>query len=257
MRDLLIVNPFNWVYFAMIAGHLLATFLLIKKYKNCEEDVRRKFVARLYVITFIVFVLYKALLPLDKGYMAIYPENWGEFTYWNELPFNLCNVTLLFLPVAMWTKNRTITTFCFFGGTFGPLLSLLMPLTGFAGYSLLTIHVAGYYFTHLVILMAPIFLLGLDLYKPKYKDVPKFMLALVCVGAVMFVVNLILRKTGLCPKSNYFFTIDQENNPLLEMLYRWIPIPFVYTLPIAPVFGAVAAAITAVYNLFSRGKSKA
>lgn len=256
MRDLLIVRPFNWVFFLLIAVHLAATFLLIKKYRETDEETKRKFVARLYVITFVIFVLYKALLPLDQEYMLIYPENWGEFTYWNELPFNLCNVTLLFLPVAMWTKNRAITTFCFFGATFGPLLSLLMPLTGFAGYSLLSIHVAGYYYTHLVILMAPLFLSGLNLYQPKYKDIPYFMLALVCVGAVMFGVNIVLRKTGLCPKANYFFTIDQEKNPLLEMLYRWIPIPFVYSLPIAPVFGLAGCGVTAIYHLFTKKKAE-
>ena len=89
---------------------------------------------------------------------------------------------------------------------------------------------------------------------------PGYCLALVCllIALLIFGFDMLLRVTGLHPKANYFFSVETEGNPLLELFYRWIPIPFLYLLPSLAILAVYAGVIILGFAAADRlkGKSK-
>lgn len=231
MKNSFIVSPFNGPFFVILGLHLAFALVLIFLFRSKPEKTRRKLVGWLYVFVFVAFIVYKLLLPLDAEYMAVYDSTWGGFTYLNELPLNPCNITLMLVPLAMLTMKRSLLSFCFYAATFGPLMSLVVPITGFDGYSLFSIHMIGYYFTHVMLFMVPLLLVALRLYTPKARDVLSFAKILLLLGFIVFLIDIFLRRSGLCPAANYFFCFEDEGNPVLILFHKIIPIPFLCVVP--------------------------
>ena len=65
---------------------------------------------------------------------------------------------------------------------------------------------------------------------------------------------MLLRWTGLHPKANYFFSAETEGNPLLEIFYGWIPVPFLYLMPSIVILGVYMLAVTLPFELTERRK---
>lgn len=256
MKDILIIAPFNGVFFACLVLSIALTLLAVRRLSGKSMDDRRSFVRGFYIFIIGVYVVYKLLLPLDREYMDIYLKTWGEFTYLNELPFNPCNVALILLPLAVRTMKRPLLCFCFFDGLLGPLLSLVMPITGFSGYSLCSIHVFGYYFTHFAILMAPLLLAGLGLYEPEYRDTLTFAISMVACAAIAYGINVLLRVTELVPSANYFFTIDDESNPVLMLFHKLVPLPFFCVLPGLGILIPASLGITGLCKLLLKRRAR-
>ena len=72
----------------------------------------------------------------------------------------------------------------------------------------------------------------------------------------MFLINLLLRWSGLHPKANYFFSVETEGNFLLEIFYRWLPYPFLYLLPSIVILGVYMVLVTFPFALADRLKKK-
>lgn len=230
--------------------------MIIHFYKDKTENQKRNLLSIVYGLIFVVFIFYKALLPLDKVYMEIYRDHYGYFSYLNELPFNPCNIALILIQLSLWTKKRPLFTACFMISTFGPLLAILMPSVGFSGYGLISIHMLGYYITHFAILMIPVLLFGLGIYRPEYSDTPRFAITFIIMTFCVFLIDLFLHKSGLCDIANYFYCMNNDGNPVLVLLWNLIPIPFVYLLPCALLIIPVGALITFVYKSVGKLTSK-
>ena len=82
------------------------------------------------------------------------------------------------------------------------------------------------------------------------------MLALFVIALVVFGINMLLRATGLHPKANYFFSVETEGNPLLELFYSWLPWPFLFLLPSIVIVAVYAGVITAGFALADRLRGK-
>lgn len=248
------INAFNNVFNAMLG--FFAAFVLIVAliFRKKDESQKRKFVGWLYFLVFIYFFVYKYQLSIDKPYSLIQAEAGnGGFSWWSELPLNLCNITLIITPIAMLTDNRLLKSFMFYISPVGALLALLMPSPGFGGYSILLPRVAGFYITHFFAFIAGPMICAMKLYRPVYKDVLKCFLTFVLIACIVFGINVALRKTSINPYSNYFFLMFTDGNPILEMLYSLIPIQGLYLLPAGVlVFIPLMYLETAVFSLFKR-----
>lgn len=238
--DFWILEPFNLLFFLLMAAFILLLIISSLALKKSSEDTRRNVLCVACIITLIGYFIYKHALSLDKDYNVI-TANMGGFTWWGELPFQLCNINMILIPIAIWRKSRPLLSFCFFVGPLGALMALLMPGNGFSGYSLLLPRMLGYHFTHFMIMIEGLAIGTFRLYRPVYKDIPKTLLMGLLVLLGVTVINLLLRWTNLHPKSNYFFAMETEGNPLLELFYKWIPVPCLYVIP--------AFAIIAIYML--------
>ena len=146
--------------------------------------------------------------------------------------------------------------FSFFLGPLGALMALVMPGNGFSGYSLLLPRMLGYYGTHFMIVIEGLALVSFGLFRPRFRDLPRAVLAMLAISFCIFLINLLLRWSGLHPKANYFFTVETEGNFLLEIFHRWIPLPFLYALPCLAILGVYMLIVTTPFALSDRRAEK-
>ena len=225
-----IFGPFNTLYLLVFGAFLLLLILLSLLLRGKGEGTKSAVLLALCFLTLVGFVLYKAFMSQDGSYAELTAEM-GGFNWWGELPLQLCNINMLMIPFAVLKKNRPVMSFCFFVAPLGALMALIMPANGFDGYSLLLPRMLGYYGTHFMILVEGLALAAFGLYRPRFRDFPGALLTILLVAFSAFVIDMLLRWSGLHPKANYFYAVETEGNFLLEIFHRWIPVPFLYLIP--------------------------
>lgn len=259
MKDKLICAPYNAVYLAVfalfLALFLVGVFVLRKK----PERTRAVVLSVAMLITLAGFFVYKIFLSKDADFSRITAEaGQGGFNWWGELPLQLCNINMILIPVAALSGKKILQCFCFFMGPLGAGLALLLPGTGFEEYSILLPRMIGYYGTHWMVVFGSIALGALGLYKPKYKDYFLTLASAFSVAFVIFLINVILRVTERNTFSNYFFTHDPENNPILELFHSWLPYPFLCLIPCALILSPYVFLIVSICRLAAKwGEKKA
>ncbi len=232
MKNILIIKPFNLTFFVTWLI-LIVIFILIRRYviKRGEKCAKMAIVI-MSAVTLAIFIVYKFLLSKDAAYSEILVSaGLLPFNIFNELPFHLCNINIFVVPIAVITGKRSLKSFAFFLAPLGALMALLMPSIGFSDYSLFLPRIWGFYLTHMIIVLLGLSLYAFGLYRPRIKDTPGMVGALVVLSFCAFIVNVVFRTTGLSGTANYFYTYDPEGNPILEILFRFIPIRYVYALP--------------------------
>ena len=253
--DFWILRPFNPLFCAVFAGFLLVLVVASLLVRGKSQRVKKTVIVTACVLTLIGFFAYKYFLSIDAEFDRL-TADMGGFNWWGELPFQLCNINMILIPIAVLTGKRPLLCFCFFVGPLGALMALVMPGTGFDGYSLLLPRMLGYFGTHFMIVIEALSIVTFGLYRPKFRDLPKTCLTIFFIALAVFGLNILLRTTGLHPKANHFFSVETEGNFLLEMFHKWIPLPFLYLLPSIVILGGYMSLITLGFALADRIKGK-
>lgn len=243
LNELLIMKPFNIAFFVLLIFGFILLWIITKVLNGAKEGPKRTTYVIICILTIIGYFAYKYTLSLDAEYNVAYAA-YGGFNWWQELPLHLCNVHMLLMPIAVLTKKRPLLGFCFFVAPLGALMALVMPGPGFSGYSILLPRMIGYYMTHLMVIIEAILLYTLDYYRPEYRDFPSTCGTLIAVSIVIFGIDLALKYSKLCTNPNYFYLLDTEGNPVLEIFYRLIPYPYLYTLPCLLILAVYILVIT-------------
>ena len=243
MMDLCIMKPFNTTFFCVT---LLFVILLVAAsliMKNKSDKTKRIVIASAAVATLIGFIAYKYFLSIDSEFDTLTAST-GGFNWWGELPLHLCNINMILIPVAVLLDLQMLMSFCFFVGSICASLAIIMPGTGFDQYSIFLPRMLGYFGTHYMIVIMAIAIVTFGLYRPKFVDLPKTCIVILAITFCTFLVNLLLRYTGLHPDANYFYSMDPVGNPLLELFHQLIPVPFLYLLPSLLILVPYMALIT-------------
>ncbi len=249
------MTPFNGLYLGVFAFFILLLTAASLLLRHKSERTKKAVLTAACAATLLGFILYKYALWADKDYSSI-TAAMGGFNWWGELPLQLCNINMLLIPFAVLKKNRPLMSFGFFLGPLGALMAVLMPATGFDGYSLLLPRMLGYYGTHFMVIVEGLALASFGLFRPRLKDLPKAALTALVIALVIFGVNMLLRRTGLHPKANYFYSVETEGNFLLEIFHRWLPFPFLYLLPSFLILAPYMLLVTAPFALAEKRAKK-
>ena len=250
LKEKLIVSPFNsvfWMLTTFFAFLLAALSFLAKEWNGGTKTF--VFVS-ICLFTCISFFLYKYALSFDSEYDRL-TQYIGGYNWWGELPFHLCNINMILLLVAVLGDFHSLKSFCFFIGPLGAAMALLMPGSGFDHAYLFLPRIIGFYGTHFMIVIEALMLVTFGFYKPVYGDIPKAMVILVVLGLLMHGLNLLLRCSGLNRRSNYFFTMETEENSFLNLLRSLIPYPFLYLLPLFPLPALYMCLVVWFFNLIT------
>ncbi len=243
-----IMKAFNGMFFLVtalfiallaISSHLLSAYPL---------ETRKTVYIIICVITFIKFFAYKYFLSVDEEYKVIM-EDRGGFNLWGELPFQLCNINMILMPLSVAFDLRPLMSFAFFAGTLGASIALVMPVDGFSGFPIWKPRLLGYYYNHYMIVMQAIALVSYGFYSPEFRDIPMSLLTLFILSVLAYLFSKWLRVSGRHHGANYFYLIDPEGNPVFEMFRKWIPYELWYGLPCIPVFGIYEAVVIAGFKL--------
>ncbi len=250
-----ILRPLNALFLLVFGLFLLLLVFSSLLLRGKSEKTKSAVLVAACLLTLIGFVFYKAFLSRDSSYNEI-TANMGGFNWWGELPLQLCNINMLLIPVAVLKKNRAMMSFSFFVGPLGALMALIMPGNGFDGYSLLLPRMLGYYGTHFMIFIEGLALACFGLYRPRLRDLPRTVLTILLISLTVFVIDLLLRWSGLHPKANYFFAVETEGNFLLERFHRLLPYPYLFLMPSLLILLPYMLLVTLPFELADRVRRK-
>ena len=251
-----IMRTFNPLFFACFAFFIALLVVVSLILKNRSDKTKRVVLIVTCILTFIGFFVYKYFLSIDTEYDKLVIETRGGFTWWAELPLQLCNINMMIIPIAVALKNRPLMSFSFFLAPLGALLALMSPAVGFDGYSIWLPRMLGFYGTHFMIIIEALALVTFGFYRPKFKDLPKTVLTLVILMLVITGINFLLIKTGLYNRANYFFTMEHEGISILKLFWSWIPYPVVYLLPGAVILAVYMLLVTTPFAIADKIKKK-
>ena len=253
-----IIDPFNGVFFAMFGiffAVLIASSILLRK---ASRKTKRTVLLAAFLITFVFYWVYKIFLSLDAEYDVILQENQGRaFSWWAELPLQLCNINLMLIPLACILDNKRLYAFCFVVAPLAALMAVLFPSLGFSGNSIFLMRNLGFYGTHMMIIVGGIAIASFGLYRPSFRDIPLTFLTLVGISAVIIVFDFIVNKGCGISFVNYFYAMNPEGISILEVFYKLIPVPGLYIV----VTGLVilipyVVVVTGAFELVAKIKNK-
>ena len=254
-NDFWIMRPFNTLFLIVFAAFLALLVIASLLLRGKSDKAKTTVLVAACLVTFVSYFIYKYMLSLDADYNVI-TANMGGFNWWGELPLQLCNINMILIPIAVHWNKRALMSFCFFVGVLGATMALAMPGNGFSGYSLLLPRMLGYYGTHFMIVIEGLAIVCFGLYRPRFRDLPRTVLAAFLIALAIFGVNMLLRWSGLHPKANYFFSVETEGNFLLEIFYKWIPVPFLYLIPALLILVPYMALVTTPFAIADRVRAK-
>ena len=115
----------------------------------------------------------------------------------------------------------------------------------------------GYYGTHFMVFVEAIALVTYGLFRPRFRDLPPTLAAIFLITFAVFLIDAAMRRTGVYARANYFFAMETEGNPLLDIFRGWIPYPFLYLLPCLVILAVYMSAVMGAFALgrrIARGK---
>ncbi len=251
-----IMRTFNPLFFACFAFFIALLAIASLILRNRSEKTRRIVLIAACLVTFVGFFVYKYFLSIDTEYNTLVIETRGGFSWWAELPLQLCNINMILIPIAVAFNLRPVKSFSFFLAPLGALMALLSPAVGFDGYSIFLPRMLGFYGTHFMIIIEGLALATLGFYRPKFKDFPKTILTIVILLFVISDINILLIKTGLYERANYFFTMEHEGISILKLFWSWIPYPFLYLQPGAVILLVYMSLVTTPFAIADAVKKK-
>lgn len=250
------LRPFNAVFFGTAAVFLLLLIVSSLILRGRSEKTRKTVLVAACLVTFVGFFLYKYALSLDAEYDRLIADMDG-FNWWGELPLHLCNVNMILIPIAVLTDCKPLKGFCFFVGPMCAAMALTMPTAGFDQYSIFLPRMLGYYGTHFMVFVEAIALVTYGLFRPRFRDLPPTLAAIFLITFAVFLIDAAMRRTGVYARANYFFAMETEGNPLLDIFRGWIPYPFLYLLPCLAILAVYMSAVMGAFALgrrIARGK---
>lgn len=230
---MLIIKPFNSVFFVMLALCIFLAYLT----SRLKKETAKKTIMIVNVVCFIWLLIYKNTLFLDKDYVQICIDAQVELpTFWNGLPFHFCNMLLVMTPLALMKGDRKLMAFVTYNSICSTALALLMPSSGFSGYSLLLPRIFSFYCIHFAGMYTGFAILFCGFYEPNNREL--FPIFYYTLGAytLSYAVSVVLLKLNLSETVNFFYSISPRNNTLLQFFYRLIPMQYFYNIPIMVLF---------------------
>lgn len=205
------------------------------------------------VLNLVIFTILKNKNEKIKTLVLLCLSSFGilaiifNLIAWNSpieyLPFHMCNINALLIPIALITKNKKIGNLLLLWSV-GALIALIVNHSA-ANFELFSLAFLQYYLSHTFEFGIPILIFALKIIPLDVKTIPSTLLISLCILIVVHFINLGLNKyieiidlrdwKGDLIVVNYMFTIKPDN-PALQFFYNLIPIPFLYVLPIFPIF---------------------
>lgn len=242
MRDKYIIKPFNSVYLTTTALYAVFLFVLIQLLSGLDESKKALCVVLFCLLALVVFYLYKKAISVDEEYFRMY--GFDEFNWLNELPLNVCNIVLIFAPIGILFNNQYLMSMSFFASVILSPMAILMPCMGFEKYSIFVPRVFGFYLTHYMAISTGILMYVLGLFKPSLSQIPVITCMMFGLSIVIYLINKYMRIKNLNPAANYFYNVDPEDNPVLQMCYKLIPHEFFFMMPVYALFIIICTLLT-------------
>ena len=183
------------------------------------------------------------------------------------LPFHLCSLNALLLPVVVFTKNKTLGNLLMLW-SIGALAALVLN-TSVASAEITSWVFVFYYFPHVLEFGIPLIVFKLRHIKLDKKCI--WSTVTITMGAYVLIhfINVFINQycinnnivdwAGNPIQVNYMFSIFHDYNPLLMFFYDLVPYSFWYMflcIPVAVVYLSALYGIYGIYRVLRYGKEE-
>ncbi|MBQ4253131.1 MAG: YwaF family protein [Erysipelotrichaceae bacterium] len=201
------------------------------------------------------FSLVRCLSLLELVYLLVYKYALrylrSEYNVFNELPCYLCNISSIICLLAAVSESQLLMAYCSSIGFLGAVLAYLMPDGPNVNQKFFSWQALGFYGYHSLLVASSLSFWVLGLYEPAVSDALKVTIFTVVIIMAVHLVNLLMIRTGLNPKSNFIFTI-RPDNAVLAWFHKLNPVELWYLLPVAVPLWGLCASQLALLKLLSR-----
>lgn len=172
------------------------------------------------------------------------------------LPLHLCSINAMMLPVAVFTRNKTISNLLLVW-SLGALAALVLNFE-MTETLLFSESFNFYYFPHVFEFGIPILLFKLGLVKKDVRCIGSTLTITMAIYTVVHIINCCINTYIPGADVNYMFSIEAIN-PLTALFYKLVPYQYWYMYLVLPI---VAVYLLGVYtpqiraNLRQRKASK-
>ncbi len=215
----------HFISWPIAAAIIFGLYFLIRK----RSEKTQRIVLAVLSLSGIAAVIYNLL-------------RWG--TPLEYLPLHLCSINAILLPIALFTKNKTIGNMIVLW-CLGALAAVLMNFYAESASDLFTARFLFFYLPHVLEFGIPIIAFKLGIIKLDYKTIPKTLILTAAIyTAVHFInVGLIEYTTkfnvtdiyGNPLHINYMYSMQHEGFPLLSTFWNLIPHSYFYMFLVFPI----------------------
>ena len=202
-------------YFALLFFFTLGVILIVSG--RLSKETNQILIGKIYasVLSFIIIIWTIIKIVLD------------DFDLKTDLPFHLCNLIALLMPIYAFTRKKVMYEILLFWVFTGTIQALFTPdlNNGFPHFTYIK-----YWFAHAGVVVFMLYATFVYNHKPDVKSIFKSYIALQIYVGFVCIVNLIL-------DSNYFYINKKPNaTTLLDMFGDWPYYIIVAELILIPFF---------------------
>jgi len=222
--------------------------ILFFSLRSKSEKFKRYALIAIALFNIVLYFVYKA-------YQAFFYEGY-DFVLVYNLPLHFCNLNLFLLPLAIFTRSKTLMAYQVYFGTLLSLLALFAIDPAFRGAPFFEFSCMVYYYYHSMLAVMPFTFLAFKMFTPSFKEVWKPTVLLVSLTLLMHIINIIFRVTGLAIDANYFYTFGLRGDPFTEIFWNIVPYAFFFLLPaLVAIFAPYVFVITLPFHLAKKRES--
>jgi len=214
-------GTFGALHFITIGLVFIVLIILSICLKSMKEKTQR-----------IILFIYSLLGPAAIIYNLLMWHKPLEY-----LPFHLCSLTAILIPVFLLTKAQWIGNMLPIFGI-GALCAIILNMS-MTEAKILSWPFFFYYFPHMAEFIIPFVLLNVGIIKMKPINLLYTLIFLIISYTLIHFINISINdyfiSTGIDSKVNYMFSLGDFSNPLLSLMWKIIPYEYWYMYLLFPM----------------------
>lgn len=210
-------------------------------------------VATILIIALLMFIaskvsrfwqdvmIYSATAICMIGILFLHLTHYGkelDFKNFFIQMFQVCNFNFILLPLSLIKKNELARQYLFMFSMFcaaSTFVAYPSDVENSMWYSIVTLN---FWIDHMMIVLVPMLMIATRRFKPQFKYVIWVGICVLLYFFSAFLLNWGLNGWTFDGGSNYSYTMSPDSIMILQPFFKWIPIPYVYLLPVWVVFVA-------------------
>ena len=187
-------------------------------------------------------MIYSAVFLCMFGILFLHLTHYGtqlDFENFFIQMFQVCNFNFILLPLCLIKKNELGRQYLFYFSmpcAMSTFVSYVSDVENSMWYSIVTLN---FWIDHLLITLVPLLMISARWFKPQKKYISWVCLCIFIYFGVCFIANLGLNGWQIAGSHNHSYTMMPGGIMILEPLYKLIPVPFVYLIPLLPIFALI------------------
>jgi len=245
-RNIGYMNPLSPSWFLLLAAHIALGCAIYMWLRNKPQEYKRKAMTGLAIGLWALSTTFTLERAANPNYYFPITQN---------LPLHFCSMVTFMLVPAFWLKGtsrwlQAYRALLFYPGAAAAFLAVIAPAEEYMNHPLLSMNTL-FYFVHLGNVLLCSMLVVLGFHTPTVRGALGSLVTFFILAMTVFPITLAIRH-WVDPAANYYFSFDPAGSPIFEILYRLIPVPLLYQVPLLVLVIPVLLLQFGIYQLINR-----